>query len=132
MKDTISVLDERPPSRRGPRRGPSGLNPRRGRTLLRFASALGLAALLALILATCGSAEEVTSGSDGPRVTLNPEWTSAPGLVSGPRGILRESEVDFGPVPLDTPIEYAYMLKNVGSTPLEIWGRVGAVVLEGC
>jgi hypothetical protein len=92
----------------------------------------GLLALLGLVLAACGGGAGAAAEPDGPKVTLNPGWTTDPEPASGPRGILREQEVDFGPVPLDTAIEYNYTLKNVGNAPLEIWGRVGAVVLDGC
>lgn len=112
----------------GSRPDPSRSAPRGGSVRRRLAALIGLAALLALILSACGEA----GGLAKPEVTLNPEWGSTPELASGPRGILREKEIDFGPVPLDTPIEYSFSLKNVGNTPLEIFGRVGAVVLEGC
>ena len=98
----------------------------------------GAAALLALIAAPLLPA--ACQGDDSAaavtairpvRVIENPQWTAIdPGVA--PRAVVREREVDFGRVPLDTPIEYRATWRNAGGQPLLIVGAPFANLLYGC
>ena len=87
----------------------------------------------ALLLAACQGDESTAAVTAilPERVIENPDWT-ATDLGVAPRAVFREREVDFGHVPLDTPIEYRFTLHNAGGQPLTIVGAPFAKLLDGC
>ena len=65
------------------------------------------------------------------RVIENPQWTAVD-IGVAPLAVFREREVDFGRVPLDTPIEHRFTLRNTGGQPLLVVGAPFANLLDGC
>ncbi len=80
---------------------------------------------LGLLLAACGDSDQ------GLKVLENPRW-SEHGPESGARAVFRESEVDFGQVPLNRWIEYRFTLRNAGDQLLTVLAPPAVEVLDGC
>lgn len=95
----------------------------------KFALLGGAIVLTALWVAACGPPGSV---NEPVSVQENPSWSASGAAVSGPKAIFREQSVNMGPVPLDTWIEFAYTLRNVGDQPLLILEPPRARALEGC
>ena len=92
--------------------------------------ALG-AVVLAVIGMTRGGATQDTAQQ--PNITPIAEETTggAPPRQGGPALSFAVSSVDFGDVPLDTPVSYAFPFANTGDATLQI-EDVQVKTLEGC
>lgn len=88
----------------------------------------GLAVFLAVkIIGGRGEGEE----GSAPRIVETRSGAAPEPFRGGPRLHLPIAEVDFGQVPLMTPVSYSFDLMNVGDTPLTI-ADVNVRMLEGC
>lgn len=55
-----------------------------------------------------------------------------PELAGVPRLAVDKTEVDEGDVKIDTPVQSAFTLKNIGGRPLQIMGEPQVELVEGC
>ena len=113
---------------------------RSARSLHVAAAVVALASLAVVGLVACGSSSD--SGSTGPSVPLptrssspTSEKTAKSALPEGPVTVLTievaEPVDDLGRVPLNTPVQGEWRLRNTGTTPISV-GRLSIEVLEGC
>lgn len=97
-------------------------------------AALGLGLVVAVglvaVFATMGG-----GGNSGPSLSPVAETTRESQPLgsnhAGPAIDFPVTEVDFGQIPLDTPVSYAFEFANVGDAPLQI-EDVQVKILEGC
>ena len=83
---------------------------------------LGIAAAVVLVIA---GLVLVWNGS-------NTAPGTEPDLAGAPRLAVDKTEVDEGDVKIETPIQSAFTLKNVGGQPLQIIGEPQVELIEGC
>ncbi|MDP2949587.1 MAG: hypothetical protein Q8P22_08635 [Chloroflexota bacterium] len=118
-----------------PRRRKPATTPTRKR-LARLFVGLGTVALVVALAAVLIAVVVVGQGKsqEGPTVRPVAEVTPAGGDTSyqgGPRMRFAVQAVDFGKVPLDVPVRYAFEFTNVGDATLQITD-VDVKLLEGC
>ena len=110
--------------------------PRRQRWLRQIgAGAVALAALGIVVLAvvgmTKGGGSENTAGQSEITPVVEVESTQTAPRTGGPAMSFEATSVDFGDVPLDTPVNYAFEFSNKGDATLQI-EDVQVKTLEGC
>ena len=110
--------------------------PRRWRWLKQLGGgAVAIAALGILVLAVVGMTRggAVQDTARQPNITPVAEETNneATPQAGGPAMAFDLKSVDFGDVPLDTPVNYAFEFSNKGDATLQI-EDVQVKTLEGC
>lgn len=102
---------------------------------------LALAVLAASVSLACGSGLSGDASASPPpgsaARTASPAGQRAAknALPDGPLKVLTveisQAVSDFGKVPLNTPVQTGWVLRNTGTTPVSI-GKPSIEVLEGC
>ena len=97
-------------------------------------AAVALVALAVVVLAvvgmTKGGSNENTARSE-ITPAVEEESTQSASRTGGPAMAFDVTSVDFGDVPLDTPVSYAFPFANTGDATLQI-EDVQVKTLEGC
>lgn len=86
--------------------------------------------VLAVVGMTKGGSSENTARSEITPVVAGQSTQTAP-RTGGPAMAFDATSVDFGDVPLDTPVSYEFPFTNVGDATLQI-EDVQVKTLEGC
>jgi len=92
-----------------------------------------VAALGLVVLAVVGMTQGGNQDTAGQNITpvAEEETEGAATRLGGPAMSFDAKSVDFGDVPLDTPVSYAFGFANVGDATLQI-EDVQVKTLEGC
>jgi hypothetical protein len=111
---------------------------RKSRTARRWLRQFGVgvavvAALGLVVLAVVGMTQGGNEDTAGQNITPVAEETTegATTRQGGPAMSFDAKSVDFGDVPLDTPVSYAFPFSNTGDATLQI-EDVQVKTLEGC
>jgi len=59
-------------------------------------------------------------------------WMRPPTPSGSPRAEIDKSEIDFGDVSFEKPVEAVFTVKNVGDAPLRILNEPYTELLQGC
>ena len=116
------------------------MNLRIARPALITTGLVALVGLAASVLVACGPGSDgKSSASPDPPATT----TASPAAQRTPKNALPDGPVqvlavevsqpvaDLGQVPLNTPVQTGWVLRNTGTTPVSV-GRPSIEVLEGC
>lgn len=105
-----------------------------GRTLRRGVLAVGGVLALALVVflfVMAGQGGDQTEPADVSVAEKGPGGPAPDAQASGPSLYFPVTEIDFGDVPLNTPVSYFFEYVNNGDAPVTIEGA-DVKVLEGC
>ena len=87
--------------------------------------------LVVLFMVVAGGGGDKTEPLDAEVVETGPGSPQPGSPASGPSLYFPVTDIDFGHVPLDTPVSYSFKYVNMGDAPLTIEGA-DVQVLEGC